>query len=263
MIRDGWIISDLTDYYDFRRLDKSNPRPGGSDCVLKITPHHMAGDLSRGQMEAIVAGPREMSCNYAIYSDGVIEAFIPEALRSWCSSSYDNDAVSITIEVANCGGAPDWPVSDLAYEALVALCADICSRYGISPHFNGGPSGTITEHKMFAATACPGPYLSGIIESGKLERDIIDSMSGDDTEPEPEPEPETLYIVQAGAFGSKDNATSYSERLKKAGFDNFVKLEGKRYIVQAGAFADRTRAVNVSNRLNAAGYPAFVKKRGN
>ena len=37
------------------------------------------------------------------------------------------------------------------------------------------------------------------------------------------PEPIINYIVQAGAFSEKENAYDYVERLKKAGFDAFVK----------------------------------------
>ena len=54
-----------------------------------------------------------------------------EANRSWCTSNAANDHRAITIEVANNGGAPDWPVSDKAYAALLDLLTDICRRNGI------------------------------------------------------------------------------------------------------------------------------------
>lgn len=44
---------------------------------------------------------------------------------------FSNDNRAITIEVANNGGAPDWPVSNKAYAALLDLVTDICKRNGI------------------------------------------------------------------------------------------------------------------------------------
>ncbi len=67
----------------------------------------------------------------------------------------------ITIEVANDSGDPDWHVSDAALEATIKLCVDICKRNGIDKlNFTGDKSGNLTMHKYFAATGCPGPYLS-------------------------------------------------------------------------------------------------------
>ena len=57
--------------------------------------------------------------------------YVPEDKRAWCSSNSANDNRAVTIEVANCGGAPDWPVTDEAMESLINLCVDICQRNNI------------------------------------------------------------------------------------------------------------------------------------
>ena len=138
--------------------NSNNPR---NNKILKITPHHMAGNLGLEQFGNIVANPgRQMSSNYAIDSQGRIGLFCEEKNRSWCSSSPSNDHQAITIEVANDGGAPDWHVSDKALAALIDLCADICQRNGIPAlNFTGNANGNLTQHNYFQATACPGPYL--------------------------------------------------------------------------------------------------------
>ena len=41
--------------------------------------------------------------------------------------------------------------------------------------------------------------------------------------PPPEPEKSTLYRVQVGAFRHKGNAESMLKKLKKAGFDGYIK----------------------------------------
>ena len=140
--------------------NRNSPR---SQPIRKITLHHMAGNMSLEAFGALVAKPsRQMSANYAIDTDGNIGLFCPEADRSWCSSSRANDQQAITVEIANDGGAPDWHVSDAALEAAICLCVDICQRNGMPGlTWTGDSSGTLTCHYMFAATACPGPYLKG------------------------------------------------------------------------------------------------------
>lgn len=138
--------------------NSNNPR---NKPILKITPHHMAGNLTLEQFGSIVANPaRQMSANYAIESSGRIGLFCEEKNRSWCSGSGANDHQAITIEVANDGGAPDWHVSDKSLAALIELCTDICRRNNIPAlNFTGNANGNLTQHNYFQATACPGPYL--------------------------------------------------------------------------------------------------------
>ena len=149
--------SKLVDYVKY----SSNCTKPRNRKITKITPHHMAGNLSVEQCGAIFARPtRRASSNYGIGSDGRVGLYVDEANRSWCSSNSDNDNRAITIEVANDGGAPDWHVSDAALEKLIELCVDICQRNDIEKlNFTGDKNGNLTMHKYFAATACPGPYL--------------------------------------------------------------------------------------------------------
>lgn len=130
--------------------------------VVKLTPHHAAGNVSVETMGGLFANPeRGASANYGIGSDGRTAQYVREFMRPWTSSSYDNDRQAITVEVANDGGAPDWHVSDKAFDSLVALAIDICRRHGLdSLTWTGDKSGTITAHYMFVATTCMGPYLT-------------------------------------------------------------------------------------------------------
>ena len=157
--------------------------------ISKITIHHMAGNGSVEACGAIFASAdRKASSNYGIGSDGRVGLYCPEDRRSWCSSSAENDQVAVTIEVANCGGSPDWPVSDQALATLIDLCVDICQRNGIAKlNYTGDKSGNLTMHKWFANTQCPGPYLEskfpyiadevnkrlGVTETPKVEPEEI------------------------------------------------------------------------------------------
>lgn len=151
--------------YTFTDHNKRNARKNktynASGKVLKITPHHQAGNLTMDQIKAEILKPsRQFSCNYAIDSNGNVGLFVPEEYRSWCTSSPANDYLAITIEVANDQIGGSWHISDKAMNRLVDLCVDICQRHGISRlDYTGDKTGNLTMHKWFSATACPGTYL--------------------------------------------------------------------------------------------------------
>ena len=129
----------------------------------------MAGNCSVETCGNLFASSsRQASSNYGIGTDGRIALYVDEANRSWCTSSNANDQRAVTIEVANNGGAPDWPVSAKAYAALLDLVTDICKRNGIAKlvwstnknermnHLNGC---NMTVHRDYANKACPGDWL--------------------------------------------------------------------------------------------------------
>ncbi len=150
---------------------KLSPNHSGrrTKSIDTITVHCMAGNLSVESCGALFAqSSRQASSNYGVGSDGRIALYVDEANRSWCTSSNANDQRAVTIEVANNGGAPDWPVSTQAYNALINLIADICKRNNIKKlvwstvkanRVNHVGGCNMTVHRDYAAKACPGDYL--------------------------------------------------------------------------------------------------------
>ena len=182
--------------------------------IQKITIHHMAGDLTIEQCGAIFAPPsRQCSSNYGIGSDGRIGMYCEEKNRSWCSSSNWNDQRAITIEVANDSGAPNWTISDKAMESLINLCVDICKRNNIEKlEYTGDRDGSLTVHRMFASTLCPGPYIMSKIPyiTSEVNQRLHENNVVVDA-----PKDKTLYRVrkswgdansQIGAYSVLDNA---------------------------------------------------------
>lgn len=144
--------------------------------ISKVTVHHMAGDLTVEQCGSIFkSASRQASSNYGVGSDGRIGCYLEEEYHPWTSSSYWNDDRAITLEVAdyNLG---DWSPSKAAYQSTVLLCADICSRYGITPEYTGDQYGTFTEHRMFAATSCPGDWWHAKMPD--FIQDVREAMNG-------------------------------------------------------------------------------------
>lgn len=166
--------SPLTDYV-YLSPNANFPREG---TVTKITIHHMGGNLGLEALGARFSDQdRQVSSSYAIDSDGRIALYVEEANRPWTSGSRENDNQAVTIEVANDETGGDWHVSDAAYEALIELCCDICRRNNIETlTWTGDAGGTLTIHKMFAETECPGPYLEGRME--EIARTVNERLHG-------------------------------------------------------------------------------------
>lgn len=132
-----------------------------------ITIHHMAGNITVETCGQVFQ-TRQASTNYGVDGKGRVGLFVDENDRAWATANPENDNRAVNIEVANCGSAPDWPVSDKAIEKLIELVADICRRNGIDKlvwgekryervdHRNGC---NMTVHSDFMSTSCPGPYL--------------------------------------------------------------------------------------------------------
>ena len=120
----------------------------------------MAGQGSIEAVGALFADhKRQASANYGVGSGGRIACYVEEENRAYTTcAAIDHRAV--TLEVSNCGGAPNWPISDKALEAIIELCADICRRHGFRLNYTGDKSGNLHMHKWYASTACPGPYLA-------------------------------------------------------------------------------------------------------
>lgn len=150
--------SPLVSY--IRISPNKRPRTGK---IIGITPHHTACVASVEGLGIEFAKPeRQASANYGIGNDGRIGMYVPENYRAWTSNSTKNDNTHITIEVSNCAVGGNWPISDAAWDSLVALCVDICKRNGIEKlTYTGDTTGNLTKHQMFIATDCPGAYLGG------------------------------------------------------------------------------------------------------
>ena len=183
--------------------------------ILKFTPHHTAVAGASAETIARNFNINGNSANYVIGNDGTIISCVPEEYRAWTSSSEDNDTQAITVEVCNSTGAPEWRVSDAALEALINLGVDICRRYNL-PGFTwtGNKNGTLTIHKMFHATACPGPYLESKMPyiAEEITKRLNIQKEVDDM----------LYKVQVGAFQNRSGAEKLLAELKSKGYNGFI-----------------------------------------
>lgn len=139
--------------------------------LTRITPHCTAVNVSAKRLgEIFLPKSRNASCNYGIGNDCKVVLVVPEQLRSWCSSSADNDNRAITIECASLGTHP-YEFMPGVYNKLVDLCVDICQRNNKKKLVWISDKKTalkykvaddellLTIHRWFAAKACPGEWM--------------------------------------------------------------------------------------------------------
>ena len=197
-----------------------------TQAISKITIHHTAGFATVDQyLRSFAREERQASANYIIGADGQdVGLCVEECDRAWTSSSDWNDNRAVTIEVTNDGGPEtDWHVSDEALETLIRLCVDICQRNGIEKlEFTGDQYGSLTMHRFYSNTNCPGPYL------GSKFPYICDRvnavLNGDDSVVIPDHSNDSGdksmdELVQEVLRGEWGNNPERNERLRAAGYN--------------------------------------------
>ena len=174
----------------YTRLSPNRTHPR-NHAIDTITIHCYVGQVTAQSAGAWFAKESaQASCNYVVDKDGKIGLIVDERDRSWCSSSASNDHRAVTIEVASDMVHP-YAVTDKAYSALIALCADICKRNGIPKLLWQGDKSLVgqvdrqnlTVHRWFANKACPGDYLysrMGDIAKQVNARLESDTMTGEE-----------------------------------------------------------------------------------
>lgn len=132
---------------------KFSSRDGATPNQLIV--HHTAGGTDEGNEAHLSSSDVRVSATYLLRTDGTLTGIVPEEYQPWTTGGDWPDNYAVTVEVVNTGGGPDWPVSDAQIATLVALAADLSSRYGWGPLTRDNVKG----HREYMATACPGPYL--------------------------------------------------------------------------------------------------------
>lgn len=140
--------------------DKYSSRNGNP--IARVLQHHHA-TVGEGGTNALTDPNAQKSVTYNIKSDGTIWGQVPEEYRPWTSGSAAADDPSITIEVQNVSEAVNgndddpssWKISQLAYNSIVKLVADIAQRH----RFADIDVTTYMGHRQVGQTACPGGFL--------------------------------------------------------------------------------------------------------
>ena len=197
---------------------KNRAAQGG--CITEITVHHCAGAMTVESLGALWQRVgRRGSSHYGVCGDAVGQ-YVAESDVAWTNGNWASNCRAVTIEVSNSGGAPDWPVSGASLQTLARLVADIARRNALGELVVGK---NLTWHSMYAATACPGPYLKGKLAEIAAQANAINAKEAQPAGAQAQaPDRTVLYTVQVGAFKNKANAESYAAGLKGRGVDCII-----------------------------------------
>lgn len=156
--------SPLTD--QIRISSQSSSRQGATVDTFLI--HHQAGMNDDATIRAMVTGSKQVSANYTISNEGRLTCVVDERLRAWTSGSSSDggrgaawDRRSITVEIENESGAPDWRISQKAIDKAAALLNDLRRRYTIRNVL--GHRDLWEKYHASYPTYCPGPSTVGRI----------------------------------------------------------------------------------------------------
>lgn len=133
--------------------------------ITKFIPHHNAGVTTGESLARYIKNTsRQISATYIIGQNGEVFQGLDESLEPYTTGNRAIDTEAITFEIANSTGAPQWKISDKAFDTLVNLTIDICKRHGIKElNFTGDKRGNIHLHKWYQNTTCPGPYVESLM----------------------------------------------------------------------------------------------------
>ena len=153
--------SPLTD--KIRLSKKSSSRRSAKVDTFLV--HHTASVSGRGDGVVnmmVNLARRGVSSNYVLGSDGYLWLVVDEDRRAWTSGSKRDggkgaawDRRSITIEICNSSGAPNWGISNASIDKAARLLIDLRRRYGIKRVI--GHRDLWTQYRASYATYCPGP----------------------------------------------------------------------------------------------------------
>lgn len=179
-------------------------------AIDTIAIHCMAGHMtveSCGQLFA--NAKRQASSNYGVDDKGHVGLYVHESRRSWCTSSSTVDNRAVTIEVASDVYNP-CNVTDVAYDKLIELVADICKRNGIkklvwstdkAKRKAWADGCNMMVHRDWDAKACPGDYLYN--RMGDIAQKVNDLIGADHTPspaPSVDPAPVKNPVIRAQSF---------------------------------------------------------------
>lgn len=156
-----------------------------------------------------------------------------------------------TISIELCDTVKDGTVypKQATINNALALTRMLMEKYGIELDH-------VIRHFDVNGKHCPAYWM----DDRKWDNEFRSKLGlGDTTIPaDTVPDSESLYRVQIGAYKVKLNATLMQNKLKKAGFDSFIKEVGGYYKVQCGAYSVRANAEALKTRLMQKGFSAII-----
>lgn len=142
--------------------NESNYTKGRTDTIHGIVIHHAASTSLDSVGQVFSQYGRGGSAHYGVKGKQVHQ-YVREEDTAWHCGNWPGNCCTIGIETVNSTGAPDWLIDEETFNTLAKLCADIAKRNGLG-RVKFGPNDvypTLSAHRDWSPTYCPGDYLYG------------------------------------------------------------------------------------------------------
>lgn len=176
---------------------------------------------------------REASAHYCVDPNGRVGQLVRDTDTAWSAGDSLANAVSISIEHSNSGGAAqDWPINEFTIVNGARLAAELCLKHNLGrPQFGKN----IRDHSEFYPTACPyhlrngGRYHSLWMKTAQQHYDSIINDE-DDMTPDQARKLDAIYNQMSGSFVNGEypgfDLDALYEVAASKGFKNLTMMEG-------------------------------------
>lgn len=119
-----------------------------------VTLHHNGGNLSHEDVLSVWQ-TRPASAHFDVDSPGAVAQYVRVDEYAWATGDTQGNEVSISIEMCNQTGSPEWKVGEATWRSAARLAGWLLARIiGQRPTRQN-----LLLHRDWSATDCPGPYI--------------------------------------------------------------------------------------------------------
>lgn len=125
----------------------------------KVTLHHNGGFLSHEGVLSVWK-TRPASAHFDVDSSGAVAQYVRVAEYAWACGDTLGNQTSISIEMCNQSGGPNWVVGEATWKSAARLAGWLLARViGERPNSNN-----LVRHKYWSSTECAGPYIDKVYD---------------------------------------------------------------------------------------------------
>lgn len=121
-----------------------------------VTIHHNGGVLTHRDVLSVWR-TRPASAHFNVDAAGTVAQFVRENEYAWSTGTTEGNQRSISIEMCNAAGPPEWRVGEATWRSAARLTGWLFAKYiGVRP-----TTTNLVPHQRWSSTACPGPFMMG------------------------------------------------------------------------------------------------------